>query len=261
MPIPAWPELRSRPATGLEPSPPTPSLRTSRRVSSTSGANSSYLNQVSSTGSWSRTLADPNVLQESDESLGQTHIGSPPVLNLPSPMFGRRRPPSPVPDSSLAANPSTEQVVPRGRQSGRQRNLETSWRFPQTYVFALTTPSVLYEPIFRFLLRVRYEFPSSGVSLEVESLGGHGLRGESRLILRCPPPSSGMVIAVRRMLYSMNFVVASTSVTSYVGSTVTLAQWRLRDPQQPSARRTSGSRRTSVRENGTQPWTSPPIQR
>lgn len=167
-------------------------------------------------------------------------------------MFGRNTLEWREPNLISAENPFLAPELGTGTQYGSPLSSVTSWQFPQPFVFKVLELSAISALTIRRRLVSSEMLTSSGVILGQASQGPLGQPLVWTLTLKIPTRSFGMVIEVTRMLSLMNFVELYRSPISSVGWTGIRSLWKSRVPRRSLARRTSGSLRISIPENGTQ---------
>lgn len=174
-------------------------------------------------------VSENNPYRESDDSSRELDTGSSPDQRPPTPMFGRR-----IRGTATRLNLENgrlnEIALPTGIKSECLHVQERLMKFPLIFSYEIMDLSFAFGPtIYNQLLNsvpVKY----FGVQLVLENRVPHGQTLDSRLILKIPDLSSGVVTLVNQELLLMNLEVGSTSHTCYDGWIVIHAEWNLRVP-------------------------------
>lgn len=166
--------------------------------------------------------------------------------------FGKKKLVSKTLSSNSEKNLSSEQTLKTGSASGSMPNEENSCQSLQTFEFRVT--GLCEQSALTTLSQLRWSevATATGVQLALESHDLLGVKPVWELTLKIRTPNSGVVIAVKNLLYSMNFVVESTSRTFSGGWIVTRAMWKSKDLVSHYVRNPFGLRPTFHLNNGIQ---------
>lgn len=179
-------------------------------------------------------------------------------LSLPTGMCGRKTQPLKVLGSSSGSelfNGTAQQI---GMLSGQLHGSERLTISPQISVFGVILRLRESEWIILFLCELTAFVMSSGARLELERVGGPGMKAGTWLTLRILAPSGGAATRVSQMLSSMNFEARSESPTSFGGWTATLSVWRQREELNHWLPARFGLLPIWILEIGTSTWMEPP---
>lgn len=214
--------------------------------------------QINSHRSWSATL-DQSDWPSSSGNSAIPRTPSPVDQRQPETMFGKNQP-AWAPVSNLDNIQCEETTKPIGPEYGKRPSLEILRQYQTTYVFHIIALSEQSALTTRNLLRQSEWLCVSGAQLRLESQEEPGSWADWKLTAKIPAPSFGAGTKVKNLLLSMNFVVASTSVTSCDGWIDILCTLRPKEPanlwQQPN----SYSPPICPPQNGTQPSIKLPMK-
>lgn len=223
---------------------------------STLGGNSRTVTPGSSTGSSSSTVPESSPFDPFASSLGHGIMNSP-GQRLRKSTFGRKLLESKEHNSNSAIDPFDATVPTTGSLFGPPPSPEILAVFPRTCEYVVTLHCEPSARSFYFQLAWSELVTSTGAELELASLEKPGTTPVWKVTLRIQEQNSGVAIAVRRMLSSMNFVEESIYPMSCGGWIDTRFELKSRDLVCPCVLRTSGSLVTLTHPNGGQTWTVP----
>jgi len=166
--------------------------------------------------------------------------------------FGKKKLVSKTLSSSSEINLSNEQTPKTGSASGSMPNEENLCQSLQTFEFRVTGLSEQSALTTLNLFRWSECAIATGVQLALASQDLLGVKPDWELIVKIRTQNSGVVTAVKNLLYSMNFVVESTSRTFSAGWIVTRAMWKSKDQVSHYVRNPFGLRPTFHLNNGIQ---------
>jgi len=167
-------------------------------------------------------------------------------------MSGKTTPESLGPSSKSAVSQSADPILGTGMLSEPLQNPGTLTQYPRTYSFGVIASSLESLKTLWLQLLWSEQLGSIGDELALERVVLLGSKPAWMLTLRIPPQSGGMVIEVKNMLSSMNFVAASRSSTYCDGSIAIQWLWRPRAEQLCSEQYLYGLLLTSRQINGSQ---------
>lgn len=204
------------------------SLRTPCPVRNGSRANLNLHPADSSTGrSWSPSPRR-NLSAEFEACLETTTLNSPEAQPRET-MSGRMTPPLPEPVSNSEPSQSTEAPQETGNKPGNLPQREILWPSKRVYVFNIIELSEQSRQIMLNQLQWSELAMYSGVTLEQGSLAPLGKEPAWMLTLKIQGQNSGVGIAAKKLLLSMNFGVVSTSHTCSDGWIVIRSLWKSKD--------------------------------
>lgn len=152
-----------------------------------------------------------------------------PDQTQPMRMSGRMTPEWKGPSSSSEYEPSNETTPQTGSASGTPPLPVISYPSLPIYEYIITGLSEQLARTTHTQLQWSGLAMYSSVRLVLASQGLLGNELDWKLMLKIPTQNSGAVTLANELLLSMNFVVASMSLTYLDGLTVTQLTWRLKD--------------------------------
>jgi len=246
--------LAGKELSGSELSPTRGSRLGSPLGSCTSKGSSNWQSPVSSTGKSLSTVAESSLFDPFGSCSGLT-IGSSPDRLLRRTTFGRRLLESREPSLNLEKSPLNATHPPIGTLFGPPPSPEILAVFPRMCEYEVTLHCEPSARSFYFQLAWSELVLSTGAEQELVSLEKPGKNPVWKVILRIQEQNSGVGIAVRNMLSSMNFVEESTSPMFCGGWIDTRFELKSRDLVCPCVLKDSGSLLTLTHPNGGQTWT------
>lgn len=247
-----WPEGRAPYGSPLSPSMGSP--RGSHRTSVTSRVSSSVPSLASSTGNSYSTVQESSLFDPfgSSSGLGISNLRD---RQLQRTTFGRRLLESREPSLNSVSSQCGETALPTGSLFGPPPSPEILAVFPRTCEYAVTLHCEPSARSFYYQLALSELVTFTGAEVVLESHERPGKEAVWKVTLRIQEQNSGVGIAVRRMLSSMNFVEASTLPMSCGGWIDTRFELKSKDLVCPCVLKLSGSLATLTHPNGGQTWT------
>lgn len=188
------------------------------------------------------------------ESATYSDLSTPSVPDRqpPSTTSGRKTPESPTPSLNSESDACSGLPPPTGRGYGTMPLQGTSSVSLPILEYAVIVPSKTFGQIMLDRLHWSEVVQYYGVVQVLVKAEGLLKKPEWMLTIRIHEPSSGAAIAVKRMLFWMNFEEQSTSLISFDGLIGIQSLWSSKAPVHPCYLNGFGSRATSTRTTGTQ---------